>query len=52
MAKKSIANVKKELSDTEKMVKVIRTKRSDTTGAYTYKELFVTADKVKSVFEN
>ncbi|MBM3912646.1 MAG: DUF4295 domain-containing protein [Sphingomonadales bacterium] len=50
MAKKVVATLKREASEQEKVVKVIRAKRSDKTGAYTFKEEFVTANKVKDFF--
>lgn len=50
MAKKVVATLKKEAAETEKMVKVIRTVRSEKTGAYTFKEELITADKVKDAF--
>jgi hypothetical protein len=50
MAKKVVATLKKEALEAEKIVKVIRTLRSPKTGAYTFKEEFVTADKVKDYF--
>ncbi|MFM8492200.1 MAG: DUF4295 domain-containing protein [Bacteroidota bacterium] len=50
MAKKVVATLKREASETEKIVKVIRTTRSPKTGAYTFKEEFVTANKVKDFF--
>ena len=37
MAKKVVATLKKEASEAEKIVKVIRTFRSPKTGAYTFK---------------
>jgi hypothetical protein len=50
MAKKVVATLKRQASETEKIVKVIRTKKSDKTGAYTFKEEFITADRVKDFF--
>jgi hypothetical protein len=50
MAKKVVATLKKETSEAEKIVKVIRSKRSEKTGAYTFKEEFITLDKVKDYF--
>jgi hypothetical protein len=50
MAKKVVATLKREASEQEKIVKVIRAKRSEKTGAYTFREEFVTADKVKDFF--
>jgi len=50
MAKKVVATLKREASEQEKVVKVIRAKRSEKTGAYTFKEEFVRADKVKDYF--
>lgn len=50
MAKKVVATLKRQASENEKIVKVIRTKKSDKTGAYTFKEEFITADRVKDFF--
>jgi len=50
MAKKVVASLKREASEQEKIVKVIRAKRSEKTGAYTFKEEYVTANKVKDFF--
>jgi hypothetical protein len=50
MAKKVVATLKKEATEAEKIVKVIRSKRSEKTGAYTFKEEFITADRVKDYF--
>jgi hypothetical protein len=50
MAKKVVATLKRQAAENEKIVKVIRTKRSDKTGAYTFKEEFITADRVKDFF--
>jgi hypothetical protein len=50
MAKKVVATLKKEISAEEKIVKVIRTRRSATTGAYTFKEQFIKVIDVKSFF--
>ncbi|MFZ4630049.1 MAG: DUF4295 domain-containing protein [Bacteroidia bacterium] len=50
MAKKVVATLKKEASEQEKIVKVIRARRSEKTGAYTFREEFLTADKVKDFF--
>ncbi len=47
MAKKVVATLKKEGG--VEMVKVIRTIKSPKTGAYTFKEEIVTADRVKDV---
>jgi len=45
-----VATLKREASEQEKIVKVIRAKRSEKTGVYTFREDFVTADKVKDYF--
>jgi hypothetical protein len=50
MAKKVVATLKRQASENEKVVKVIRSKKSDKTGAYTFKEEFITADRVKDFF--
>ncbi|MDP2189452.1 MAG: DUF4295 family protein [Sphingobacteriaceae bacterium] len=50
MAKKVVATLKRQTSETEKVVKVIRSKRSEKSGAYTFKEEFITADRVKDFF--
>ncbi len=50
MAKKVVATLKREASETEKIVKVIKAKKSDKSGAYTFKEEFITADRVKDYF--
>lgn len=50
MAKKVVATLKKEISAEEKVVKVIRTRRSENTGAYTFKEQFVKVAEVKDFF--
>ncbi|MBM3936574.1 MAG: DUF4295 domain-containing protein [Sphingomonadales bacterium] len=50
MAKKVVASLKREASEQEKIVKVIRAKRSEKTGAYTFREEYVTANKVKDFF--
>jgi len=50
MAKKVVATLKREASEQEKVIKVIRAKRSEKTGAYTFREEFVRADKVKDYF--
>ncbi|MFN3529598.1 MAG: DUF4295 family protein [Bacteroidia bacterium] len=50
MAKKVVATLKRQASENEKIVKVIRSKRSDKTNAYTFKEEFITADRVKDFF--
>ncbi len=47
MAKKVVATFKKEGG--VEMVKVIRTIKSPKSGAYTFKEEIVTADRVKDV---
>lgn len=47
MAKKVVATLKKEGG--VEMVKVIRTVKSPKSGAYTFKEEIVTADRVKDV---
>jgi hypothetical protein len=47
MAKKVVATLKKEGG--VEMVKVIRTIKSPKSGAYTFKEEIVTADRVKDV---
>ena len=47
MAKKVVATLKKEGG--VEMVKVIRTVKSPKTGAYTFREEIVTADRVKDV---
>ncbi len=50
MAKKVVATLKRQASENEKVVKVIKAKRSDKSGAYTFKEEFITADRVKDYF--
>lgn len=50
MAKKVVATLKRQAAETEKVVKVIRSKRSEKSGAYTFKEEFITADRVKDFF--
>jgi hypothetical protein len=50
MAKKVVATLKREASEAEKIVKVIKAKKSDKSGAYTFKEEFITADRVKDYF--
>ncbi len=50
MAKKVVATLKREAQENEKVVKVIRARRSDKSGAYTFKEEFITADRVKDYF--
>lgn len=47
MAKKVVATLKKEGG--VEMVKVIRTIKSPKSGAYTFREEIVTADRVKDV---
>jgi hypothetical protein len=47
MAKKVVATLKKEGG--VEMVKVIRTIKSPKSGAYTFKEEIVTADRVKDI---
>lgn len=47
MAKKVVATLKKEGG--VEMVKVIRTVKSPKSGAYTFREEIVTADRVKEV---
>ncbi len=47
MAKKVVATLKKEGG--VEMVKVIRTIKSPKTGAYTFREEIVTADRVQEV---
>ncbi|MCH1544287.1 MAG: DUF4295 domain-containing protein [Bacteroidia bacterium] len=47
MAKKVVATLKKEGG--VEMVKVIRTVKSPKSGAYTFREEIVTADRVKDV---
>ncbi len=47
MAKKVVATLKKEGG--VEMVKVIRTIKSPKTGAYTFREEIVTADRVQDV---
>ena len=51
MAKKVVATLKRAASAEEKIVKVIRTRRSIKTGAYTFKEEFITSDKMKEYFK-
>jgi hypothetical protein len=50
MAKKVVATLKRQAAENEKVVKVIRARRSDKSGAYTFKEEFITADRVKDYF--
>jgi hypothetical protein len=50
MAKKVVATLKRQAAENEKVVKVIRARRSDKSGAYTFKEEFITADRVKEYF--
>lgn len=50
MAKKVVATLKREASAEEKIVKVIKTRRSPKTGAYTFKEEFITAAELKDYF--
>lgn len=47
MAKKVVATLKSK--DVKNYVKVIRTVKSDKTGAYTFKEDIVSADHVKDL---
>ncbi len=47
MAKKVVATLKSK--DVKNYVKVIRTVKSDKTGAYTFKEDIVSADHVKDI---
>lgn len=52
MAKKVVATLKKEKGDSEKIVKIIKTERSQKSGAYTFREELVTADKVSDYFKS
>ncbi|PHX77407.1 MAG: DUF4295 domain-containing protein [Flavobacteriales bacterium] len=49
MAKKVVATLKKEGAGNE-YVKVVKTMKSPKTGAYTFKEEIIPADKVKAFF--
>jgi hypothetical protein len=50
MAKKVVATLKK--TDTKGYVKVIKTVRSEKTGAYTFKEEIMPEDLAKEVFKD
>ena len=52
MAKKVVATLKKQLSAYEKIVKVIKSRRSEKSGAYTLREEFVTANRVDEFFKS
>jgi Domain of unknown function (DUF4295) len=52
MAKKVVATLKKQLSADEKVVKVIKSRRSEKSGAYTFREEFVTANRVDEFFKS
>ncbi len=47
MAKKAVASLQK---GTKKMTKAIKMVKSSKTGAYTFEEKIITADKVKDYF--
>jgi hypothetical protein len=51
MAKKVVATLKNPSND-KKIVKVVRTVRSQKTGAYAFKEEFIPLEDVKNYFTN
>ncbi len=50
MAKKVVATLKKQAVETEKVVKVIKAAKIGKSGSYTFREEFITSDKVKDYF--
>jgi len=51
MAKKVVATLKNAVTD-KKIVKVVRTMRSQKTGAYAFKEEFIPAEDAKAYFNS